>query len=125
MAVLDNQNSDLDFTTVIGKNCRFTYNDSIVYIWINASNLDITGGNIDATINTIAEFPEGITIKQDNGIGLCYQTVNIMNSAWTPTSNFLLLEPRLKSFCGRAIVNASNAVIVHSLVVPRKLFNIE
>lgn len=109
------------YTRLEGTNCVVFYNDFDVVIHITASGLNLTGGNTDAqAVNKVATLPSNVTV---NFIQVT-NSVDVMDSSWTPTGNTMVMNINNSSIFGRCRTNATNGVIVQTVTLPRYLVSI-
>ena len=105
-----------------GTGCNVFYNNSVVFIHLNASG--VTAAN-DEIITKIV-LPEGIGVKLYRAVWIL---TNLMGSNWIPTNEAIYLSfgdaHTLKSPAFRVKSGSvSNATIAGTYVFPRDLFDI-
>lgn len=109
------------YTRLEGTGCVVLYNDFDVVINITASGLNLTGGNIAAPANNkVATLPSNVKVK----LIQFTNSVDVMDSSWTPTGNTMVMMIQTSSIFGRCRNNATNGVITHTVTIPRFLVDI-
>lgn len=92
-----------------GTNCYVHYNQHTVTLFLNISNVNITGGNTNNTLDFT--LPKDVTIKNE-----LYVPCVVLSSAWVPAT-YGYLEISNKRI--RTVNNVTSGVVIASYTFPR------